>query len=123
VFFFVHGGHVNISKPYSNLKKWTDVPISIAGSELARRGINVVEDASKTLAMTIESVKTGIGWFVVRSQIVMLVKTSDGYSATYIGKDKWSYYFHFLYYPVYGDAFIQGLNTALMNTSVKTSLK
>jgi len=116
--FFVSGGHVNISKPYANLKTWTDVPISIADSELAKRGISVVEDAPKTLTMSIESVKTDIGWVVVTSQILMFVKTSDGYSATYIGKDMSSYYYYLLYYPVFGDAFLQGLNTALMRVAV-----
>ena len=116
--FFVSGGQVNLSKPYANLRTWTDTTINIAERELTKRGLHVLEEAPKSLTMSIESAKTDVGWVVVTSQIAMLVETSDGYSATYIGKDKSSYYFHLLYYPVFGDTFLRGLNTALMRVAV-----
>jgi len=116
--FFASGRYINISKPYANLQTWTDTTISIAERELTKRGLHVLQEAPKSLTMSIESAKTDVGWVVVTSQIAMLVKTSDGYSATYIGKDMSSYYLHLMYYPAFGNAFLQGVNTALMRVVV-----
>jgi hypothetical protein len=73
---------------YANFNAWTDVAISIAERELTKRGLSVVKDAPKTLIMSIESANSGTGPITITSQIVMLVKTSDGYSATYTGEDR-----------------------------------
>jgi hypothetical protein len=73
---------------YANLNAWTDVAISIAERELTKRGLSVVKDAPKSLTMSIESAKVESGWVMITSQIVMRVKTSDGYSATYTGEDR-----------------------------------
>ena len=116
--FFASGGYIKISKPYANLNTWTDVPIRIAESELAKRGLKVLKDAPKSLTMSIESINTDVGWVVITSRIVMTVTTSNGYSATYIGKDKSSDYVHLMYYPVYGDAFLKGVNIALTRAVV-----
>jgi hypothetical protein len=76
------------SKHFAVLNSWTDVAISITERELKKRGLSVVKETPKSITMSIDSAKTHVGWVMISSQIVMSVKTSDGYSATYIGKDK-----------------------------------
>jgi hypothetical protein len=73
---------------YANLNSWTDVALGIAERELRKRGLNVISDASKSLTMSIESAKTEAGWSMINTEIVMSAKTSDGYSATFTGKDQ-----------------------------------
>lgn len=72
---------------YANLNAWTGVAIAIASRELKQRGLSIVGRAPKSITMSIESAKMDIGWTTIETQIVMNVTTSDGYSATYVGKN------------------------------------
>jgi hypothetical protein len=73
---------------YADRNKWTDVAMTIAERELRKRGLNVVKGAPKSLTMSIESVKKDTGFVMIRTEILMRVTTSDGYSAVYSGSDK-----------------------------------
>ena len=70
---------------HANYNAWTDVAIIIAERELTKRGMHVVKDAKKMLTMSIVSAHTEVGWANIATRIVMDVKTSDGYSATFTG--------------------------------------
>src|SRR5580658_3258731 len=69
---------------------WTDAAIQIATRELNKRGVSIVAGAPKTIMMSIDSSHTDVGMVEIKSEITMRVKTSDGYSAVYIG-DNGSY--------------------------------
>lgn len=73
---------------HSNLNAWTDIAINMTASELSQRGLTVSKDAARSLTMSIMSAKTTIGFVMFNTQIVMNVKTSGGYAATYTGRDK-----------------------------------
>jgi len=73
---------------YADLNAWTDAAMSLVGRELKKRGLNVRKDAPQSITMAIESAKTEDGWNNVTSRIVMTVKTSDGYTASYTGRDR-----------------------------------
>lgn len=72
---------------YANLNAWTDVAIEIASRELKKRGLTIVSGAPKTITMSVESANTEAPFFKVETDITMEVRTSDGYSATYIGRN------------------------------------
>ena len=72
---------------YANYNAWTDIAISITERELTKRGLQIVKDTPKTLTLSIESAHTEIGWWLITSQIVMHVETSDGYATTFTGKN------------------------------------
>ena len=74
-------------KGYANLNAWTDVACAIIERELTNHNLKVIKGASKTITLSIESVKTDVGMWVARSRVSMSAKTSDGYSATYVGND------------------------------------
>jgi hypothetical protein len=75
------------SRGYANLNAWTDVACAIIQRELTSHDLKVVKGASKTITLSIKSAKTEVGMHVARSHISMSAKTSDGYSATYVGRD------------------------------------
>lgn len=77
----------NAGSVYGNLNAWTDVAIAITSRELKQRGLTIVGGAKKSITMSIQSANMDRGWTVVETQIVMQVRTSDGYTATYIGKN------------------------------------
>lgn len=60
----------------------------MAAHELGLHGLSVTKDASKSLTMSIMSVKIERGWFMDSYRVEMNVKTSDGYVATYTGEKK-----------------------------------
>ncbi|HEX5054513.1 MAG TPA: hypothetical protein VFZ65_22225 [Planctomycetota bacterium] len=64
---------------------WTKVAIEIAARELKQRGMTVVDGAPKVLDMAIVTCTTESGWVKITTQVVMRVKTGDGYEATYTG--------------------------------------
>jgi hypothetical protein len=72
---------------YANLNKWTDVAIEIAAGEMKKRGMKIENSAQKTITMSVQAPHTERGFTEIKTQIPMEVKTSDGYSATYIGKN------------------------------------
>lgn len=73
-------------KRYANLNAWTDVAMGIADRELKQRGLTLKKDAAKSLAMSVDGAKTEDSFSMITSKIVMGVKTSSGYSATYTGQ-------------------------------------
>ncbi|HEV7403485.1 MAG TPA: hypothetical protein VGO11_11180 [Chthoniobacteraceae bacterium] len=73
---------------YADLNAWTDLAIEIAHRELSKRGMSIRKGAPKSLTLAIDSAKTDVGWVKIESRIVMRVKTSGGYSATFTGTDK-----------------------------------
>jgi len=75
-------------KLYGDLNAWTDVAMAMAERELRNRGIGNIKETSKSISMSIDSTKTDVGFVMITSTIVMSVKTSDGYSATYTGRDR-----------------------------------
>jgi hypothetical protein len=74
---------------YANLRVWTDVAISLADRELRKRGMAVTEGASRSLTMTITSVKSSqipnTGEQII---VVMHVEAGNGYTAEYKGENK-----------------------------------
>ena len=72
---------------YADYNKWTDVAMEIASRELSNRGATIVDGAPKTLLMSIESATYNVGMVEIKTTIDMRVKTSDGYSAVYIGEN------------------------------------
>jgi hypothetical protein len=68
-----------------NRHAWTDVAIQIAARELTARGMTIAEDATKAIDLAIVTGTTESGWVKVTSEVVMKVKTGDGYEATYTG--------------------------------------
>jgi hypothetical protein len=72
---------------YANLNAWTNVACAIIERELSKHNVKVMKDAPKTITLSVESAKTEIGMYVARSRLSMSAKTSDGYSATYVGND------------------------------------
>jgi hypothetical protein len=72
----------------ANFHEWTDVAIALANRELTKRGAHVVNDAEKSLSLSVESATVEIGFVVSTSLVVMRAKTSEGYSAVYTGKNK-----------------------------------
>jgi len=75
---------------HADLNEWTGLAIRIANRELTKRGMIVKTDsgAPKNLALAIVSANTEVGWVKIESEVVMQVTTSDGYCATFRGKDE-----------------------------------
>jgi len=74
-------------KYYADLNHWTDLAIQIANRELTKRGLTVKPDATKSLTMSITGAKTKVGWVMINSDVLMTVRASNGYTATYDGND------------------------------------
>jgi len=72
---------------YADLNAWTDVAIEIASRELKRRGLKIVSGAPKAITMSVQSAKTDVGFVRIETDITMEVRTSDGYSETYVGRN------------------------------------
>jgi len=76
---------------YANPREWTDVALQLTERELAKRGLHIVSNSGKRVAMAVESVHTEYPDFIsveaheLKTDVVLKVQTSDGYSATYTG--------------------------------------
>jgi hypothetical protein len=70
-----------------NFHAWTDVAIEIASRELKKRGMTIANGVPRSITLSIESSNYDVGMVELKSQINMRVKTSDGYSAVYIGEN------------------------------------
>lgn len=81
VMFYTSGGH----KWYGNYQRWTDTAIEITRRKLSERGMNVVNDAHKSLKLSIDTVKITNGIWVMRCEITLKVETNEGYVKTYLG--------------------------------------
>uniref|UniRef100_UPI004048AA44 hypothetical protein n=1 Tax=Aliarcobacter sp. TaxID=2321116 RepID=UPI004048AA44 len=78
-----------IAKFTGNLQEWTNIAIQITKRELSKRNMIVtVEDPSKKLKLSIETVKGTFGAWVVRTEIRLTVETGDGYKNSYIGDNR-----------------------------------
>lgn len=84
VLFVAAIGH----KFFGNLQGWTDVVIEITRRELTTRGMNVIEDAPKSLKFSVETIKGTIGLHNYSCKITLKVKTSDGYIKIYSGNNR-----------------------------------
>ncbi len=73
---------------YANFNQWTDAAIEIAARELSKRGMKIGSGAPKTITMSVEAANTDVGLVEIASHIDMRVKTSDGYSAVYVGENR-----------------------------------
>jgi hypothetical protein len=78
---------LNAHSYYANLAKWTDVAIEIAGREMKKRGMTIANGAPKSLTLSILSAHTTQGAVTIHTEITMQAKTSDGYVATYVGRN------------------------------------
>jgi hypothetical protein len=72
---------------YGNFNAWTDTAIEITSRELTKRGLTVVAGAPKTLTLSVESANYDQGMVELKTHIDMRVRTSDGYSAVYVGEN------------------------------------
>ena len=79
--FAQNAGH----KFFGNLQGWTATAIAITQRELTTRGMNVTENASKSLKLSIESVKGTFGVWLIRCETTLKVETTDVYIKTYVG--------------------------------------
>ena len=69
-----------------NLGEWTESAMSITKRELARRGLQTMENAPKKLDMSIEYAKGELNMFMKRFRTKLQVKTGDGYHGDYFGE-------------------------------------
>lgn len=83
VVFLKNGAH----QWTADRQAWTDTAIEISKRELQLRGLLVGVNAKKFITLSVDSVKTEVGWVKIDSTIVMTAKTADGYSATYTGRN------------------------------------
>jgi len=70
-------------KFYADLNKWTDIAILIADRELSKRGGEVLNDADKSMTLTVLSAKVTKGRRRFRGYIDLHVKTGNGYEKTF----------------------------------------
>jgi len=78
---------LNVHSYYANYNKWTDVAIEIAAREMTKRGMKVGTGAPKWIAMSVVGAHTDVGFIKIETDITMTVKTSTGYTATYVGRN------------------------------------
>ena len=79
---FNNHGH----KFYGNLQQWTDVAIAITNRELSKRGMSVAENSSKTLEMSIISVRPRKASWHFRTNVELKVVAGNGYTSNYISE-------------------------------------
>lgn len=72
-----------------NLKEWTNTAIEITKRELTKRNMTIKdEDISKKLKLSIEMARGTFGFWVMRTEIRLMVETEDGYNNVYIGDNR-----------------------------------
>jgi len=71
-----------------NFNAWTGVAIEIAARELKKRNLTIASGAPRSITMSIESANYDVGMVELQCEVSMRVKTSDGYSAVYIGQNR-----------------------------------
>ena len=79
---------------YANLNAWTDVAIEITRRELEKRGMNVVATpgqatSQKVLKLSVDDADKIVTFATLESTIKLQVETGDGYSAVYVGRNKY----------------------------------
>ena len=72
---------------YGNFNAWTNTAMEITARELKQRGFSIATGAPRTLTMSIESANYDQGMVELKTHVDMRVKTSDGYSALYVGEN------------------------------------
>jgi hypothetical protein len=65
-----------------NLRKSTDDAISLFKSELQKKGIEIRNDASRTLGVSVDKVVIG-GFWVSRCTVFITAETGDGFQKTF----------------------------------------
>ena len=73
---------------WGNRQSWTETAIAITQRELAARGMNVDDNTSKTLKLSVNSVKGTAGFSALRCELTLKAETGDGYVNTYIGDNR-----------------------------------
>ncbi|KAB0670076.1 hypothetical protein F6V30_07885 [Oryzomonas sagensis] len=71
---------------YANPKEFTDTVIAITGRELIKHGLDVSQNASKVIKISVDYIATDLGWNI-ESKVIMSVETGDGYTSKYTGID------------------------------------
>ena len=72
------------AKVYGKLDAWTNVAITLARRELAKRGMSTVPTADKTLKISIVGAHSEFpGWRRMRGVITLRVEIGDGYKNFY----------------------------------------
>lgn len=84
-FLFASAG---IHSYYGRLNEWTDAAVAIAKKELEKRGMVTALGAKKTLSMSITRANSVTGFWVVRGEISLMVKTGDGHSKTFFADNR-----------------------------------
>lgn len=73
---------------FANLPAWTETAIEIAQRELSARGMHVAEDQSKSLKLSINTVKGSFRPLSMRVILTLSAETGDGYSGIYTGNNQ-----------------------------------
>jgi len=84
VLFATNAGH----EFYGNLQKWTETAMAITQRELTKRGMQVTDNTSKKMKLSVSSVKGTFGFAVIRIETTLKAETSDGYVNTYMGDNR-----------------------------------
>jgi len=84
ILFATNGPH----KFYANLQRWTEAAIGLTRQELVKRGMKVEEHATKTLKLSIDSIKTKPDGSAMRCYTTLKVETGNGYARTYLGSSR-----------------------------------
>lgn len=73
---------------WATRRQWTEVAVTIARRELAKRGMAVDGPRPRVLKLAFESVETTVGAVDVSSRAVLRVETGDGYAASYVADNR-----------------------------------
>ena len=70
-----------------DLNAWTDDALDIASRELKKRGMSIASQSPKWVTMLAALAHTETAMARIEMQIVTRVTVSNGYTATYVGRN------------------------------------